>query len=151
MIRPAGPQAQVAEMREEPTERWPIRQEEREMIEAEQTAPRHRADASLLVELHELRGTVLGTKRGVALPARNRSQTKHLSVPLDRPGKVSDLKSDASKMCGVRQSIADGRYAVLESAHAGVLRRLSASMETSGSTSKPRSVRVRTDNIESVR
>jgi hypothetical protein len=79
MVGCAGCRADLGEVPYEPTERWPVRQQNRKVKQPETTAMRRRARARTLVE-HEQGGvTILHAKHGMLAFASQHSQTeRHL-------------------------------------------------------------------------
>src|SRR6266566_3736938 len=107
VIRHSGVYPDLGDVRDEASERCAIRQQNRKVIKAEQSALRHWSRAAEMVELNDL--TVLRmlftmrpeTHRVGA--AADHSHSQHFLVERDRSLEIGDLKSDSAEVRRLRQ------------------------------------------------
>jgi hypothetical protein len=103
--------AQVRDVTREAAERRPIRQQHREVVQAEQTVSRNRSRIRALVEFHQRLSVAVRAQCGDAAFGSERPQAQDLCVVLQRSLKITDLQPHATDPRRRRQPIPGWRDA----------------------------------------
>jgi hypothetical protein len=93
VIRHAGVFTDRREMRDEPAERCAIGQQDREVIEAEQSALRHRSRAPELAQVNDLAIFAIRSETHRLSGAADHSHSEHLLVEGERSLEIRDLQT----------------------------------------------------------
>src|SRR6202008_776241 len=103
MIGHPGVRADLTEVRDESSERRSIGEENCEVVETEQSAPRNRTRSRVLVEVDDLSIFTMRAQSSRIGAPPNDAHAEDIGVELDRPLEISDLQPNSAEMRRFRQ------------------------------------------------